>query len=97
MSNLIDELRQSIADGLTDRSLTSCSRWAANRRVMGEPFPGPYSWTYHPWGREMHDSSASFNYAMKSAQAGVTEVAINRALYVLDDCGEMSSMSCQPR
>ena len=64
MSNLINELRQSIADGLTDRSLTSCSRWAANRRVMGEPFPGPYSWTYHPWVREMHDSSASFNYAM---------------------------------
>lgn len=84
MSNLIDELRRSIADGLTDRSLTSCSRWAANRRVMGEPFPGPYSWTYHPWVRQMHDSSASFNYAMKSAQAGVTEVAINRALYVLD-------------
>ena len=51
---------------------------------MGEPFPGPYSWKYHPWVREMHDSSASFNYAMKSAQAGVTEVAINRALYVLD-------------
>jgi len=84
MSNLIDELKRSIADGLTDRSLTSCSRWAANRRVMGEPFPGPYSWTYHPWVREMHDSNASFNYAMKSAQAGVTEVAINRALYVLD-------------
>ena len=84
MSNLINTLRQSIADGLTDRTLTSCSRWAANRRVMGEPFPGPYSWTYHPWSREMHDSSASFNYAMKSAQAGVTEVAINRALYVLD-------------
>ena len=84
VGNLINALRQSIADGLTDRSLTSCSRWAANRRVMGEPFPGPYSWTYHPWSREMHDSSASFNYAMKSAQAGVTEVAINRALYVLD-------------
>jgi hypothetical protein len=32
----------------------------------------------------MHDSKASFNYAMKSAQMGVTEVAINRAFYVLD-------------
>ena len=84
VSNLINALRQSIVDGLTDRSLTSCSRWAANRRIMGEPFPGPYSWKYHPWVREMHDSSASFNYAMKAAQAGVTEVAINRALYVLD-------------
>ena len=56
MSDLIQVFRQSISDGLTDRTLTSCSRWAANRRVMGEPFPGPYSWKYHPWVREMHDS-----------------------------------------
>jgi len=44
----------------------------------------PYSWEYHPWVREMHDSQASFNCAMKSAQMGVTEVGINRAFYVLD-------------
>lgn len=51
---------------------------------MGDPFPGPYSWTHHPWVREMHDSWAGFNYCMKGAQLGVTEVAINRALYTLD-------------
>jgi len=33
----------------------------------------------------MTDSQSSFNYAMKSAQMGVTEVAINRAFYVLDE------------
>lgn len=32
----------------------------------------------------MHDSTASFNYSMKGAQLGVTEVGINRALYVID-------------
>lgn len=51
---------------------------------MGEPFPGPYGWRHHPWVREILDSTAPFNYAMKAAQLGVTEVAINRALYVLD-------------
>jgi len=84
MSTLLDELKRTIADGLVGGSLTSCSRWASKRRIMGEPFPGPYSWVHHPWVRDMHDSKASFNYAMKSAQMGVTEVAINRAFYVLD-------------
>jgi len=51
---------------------------------MGEPFPGPYSSKYHPWVKELHDSEASFNYAMKGAQLGVTEVGINRAFYTLD-------------
>lgn len=32
----------------------------------------------------MHDSTASYNYAMKAAQLGVTECGINRAFFVLD-------------
>jgi hypothetical protein len=51
---------------------------------MGPPFPGPYGWKYHPWVREILDSTATHNYAMKAAQMGVTEVCINRALFVLD-------------
>jgi hypothetical protein len=51
---------------------------------MGGDFAGPYSWTYHPWVKEMHDSWATYNYAMKGAQLGVTEVAINRSFYTLD-------------
>lgn len=82
--DLLATLRQAIADGLKGETLTSCSRWATIRRVMGEPFPGPYSWKYHPWVRDMHDSQASYNYAMKSAQMGITEVGINRAFFVLD-------------
>ena len=84
MSSLLEELKLVIADGLQDRTLTTCSRWAAKRRMMGEPFPGPYSWKFHPWVREMHDSWAGFNYAMKGAQLGVTECGINRALYTID-------------
>lgn len=82
--DLIDDLKLSIVDGLKNRSLTSCSRWASKRRIMGGDFAGPYSTKYHPWVTEMHDSEAPFNYVMKGAQIGVTEVCINRALYTID-------------
>jgi len=51
---------------------------------MGGEFAGPYSDCKHPWVREMHDSWAPFNWVMKGAQVGCTEVAINRALYTID-------------
>lgn len=78
------EIWDLLGEGLDAHNLTTCSRWSAKRRVMGPPFPGPYGWKYHPWVREILDSKAAYNYAMKAAQLGVTEVAINRALYVLD-------------
>jgi hypothetical protein len=51
---------------------------------MGEPLPGPYSFHYHPWCKDIHDSRAGFNTIMKSAQMGITEVAINVAFYTVD-------------
>ena len=84
MSSLLDALKLTIAEGLRDRTLTSCSRWAANRRIMSGDFAGAYSWKHHPWVKELHDSWAPFNVAMKGAQLGVTEVAVNRALYIID-------------
>jgi hypothetical protein len=84
MKTTLEEFRETVAQGLRSRTLTTCSRWAEYRRVMGEPFPGQYSFEHHPWCREISDSTASFNSAMKSAQMGVTEIAINRALYTVD-------------
>ncbi|GMU26117.1 MAG: hypothetical protein AMXMBFR16_10220 [Candidatus Uhrbacteria bacterium] len=83
MNDLLSEFREAIASGLRSQTLTSCSRWAEYRRIMGEPFPGPYSFKYHPWCREITDSKAAYNTAMKAAQMGVTEVAINRAFYTV--------------
>lgn len=71
-------------DGLLNDTLTTCSRWSSKRRVMGGDFGGFYSTKYHPWVKEMMDSKASFNYAMKAAQMGVTEGGVNRAFYVID-------------
>jgi hypothetical protein len=51
---------------------------------MGAPFPGPYSYKYHPWAREICDATAAFISSMKAAQTGLTECAINRALFTID-------------
>jgi hypothetical protein len=51
---------------------------------MGQPLPGPYSCRFHPWAREIHDSSATYHWIIKAAQLGLTEVALNRVFYTLD-------------
>lgn len=84
---LLDDFRASLADGLANRTLNSCYRWAQKRRIIQDVItnePAPYSARLHPWVVGMHDSKAPFNYSMKGAQLGVTEVIINRALYSID-------------
>ena len=75
---------QTIAAGLTKNSITSCSRWAEQHRVMGGAFGGRYSTKFHPWVKEILNSRAPFTWSMKAAQTGLTEAAINRAFYALD-------------
>jgi hypothetical protein len=76
---------QRVAEGLQRRSVTSCSRWAERYRVMGgRSFPGPWTFTYHPWLRGMHDSEAELNVGMKAAQMGFTETALNIVFYHID-------------
>ncbi len=82
--DLMQEFRMTIAEGLQSQSLTNCMRWAANRRVMSGDFSGGYSAKHHPWVTEMHNSKASFNYVMKGAQLGITEILINLAFYTID-------------
>lgn len=81
---LLTDFGESLNSGLVSRTLSTCSRWVTHRRIMGEPFPGPYSFKYHPWCREVHDSEAGFNTIMKAAQMGLTEVAINVAFFTVD-------------
>ncbi len=84
MSDLQDAFVNQLVSGLQGKTLTTCSRWAEYRRVMGSPFPGPYTFKYHPWCKGIMDSVAPFNTSMKAAQMGITEVAINRAFYTID-------------
>ena len=84
MGTLLTDFGDVIKSGLVSRTLSTCSRWVTKRRVMGEPISGPYSFKYHPWCREVHDSTAGFNTIMKAAQMGLTEVAINIAFFTVD-------------
>lgn len=81
LKNLIAER---VSEGLKRKTITSCSRWAMKCRVMGRPYPGPWSFTHHPWLREMHDSDAEMNVGQKSAQMGYTETVLNRTFYNID-------------
>lgn len=83
-NTLAADFMATVAEGLQGRSLTTPSRWAAKRIIMGGDFPGPYSTKYHPWVREILDSKAEFNTAMKAAQVGFTVVGMNRALFAVD-------------
>lgn len=77
-------LAQKIRSGLQRKSYSTCSKWAEGCRVMGQPFPGPWSFRHHPWTRGMHDSEAELNVGQKSAQMGYTETVLNRTFYNLD-------------
>lgn len=93
-----------LADGLQANTLTSCSRWACKRRVMGSPFPGPFTFKHHPWTREIHDAQEESLCIQKAAQLGLSEYALNvalfsvvekqlSALYVLPSTGNASDFS----
>lgn len=84
MHELQQVLAERISMGLKNKSITTCSRWALNRRILGPPRPGPWTFKWHPWLREMHDSDATLNVGQKSAQMGYTETALNITFFLMD-------------
>lgn len=53
-------------------------------RVMSKPYPGPWTFRYHPWLKEMHDSEAEMNVGQKAAQLGFTEAVLNITFKTID-------------
>lgn len=84
MTNLISLFKDRLTSGLKRKTITTCSRWAETYRVMGPPLPGKWTFYYHPWLREMHDSNAEFNVGQKSAQMGFTETGLNITFFTID-------------
>jgi hypothetical protein len=74
--------------GLSRSSLTRCSDWASKYRVMGKPYPGPWSFAHLPWLEDMHNSEAELNIGQKSAQMGFTELLMNWSFFSIDILGE---------
>jgi len=77
-------MTQRIAAGLKRRSIVLPSQWAEQYRVMGKPYPGPWTFNLHPWLRGMHDSTAEFNVGQKAAQMGFTETVLNVTFFYID-------------
>lgn len=84
MHELQSLLTNRIASGLKRKSITKCSTWAENYRIMGQPYPGKWSFKHHPWTREMHDAEDYEIIGQKAAQMGFTEACLNRCFYSLD-------------
>jgi hypothetical protein len=84
---LLQMLRERIAQGLTRKSVQSCSKWAEQYRIMGDSFPGPWTFDHHPWLREMHDCKAELMIGQKCAQVGFTETGLNKAFFAIDISG----------
>lgn len=81
---MIDIFQKAIVDGLHRNTLAIPSVWAERCRVMGEPFPGPFSFKHHPWTKEMLNTNHEVCIGQKAAQMGYTEVMLNRAFYTID-------------
>src|SRR5437016_57709 len=81
LQNLIAER---VASGFKRKSIVSCAKWAESYRIMGNPFPGPWTFNYHPWLKEMHECDCDNIVGQKSAQMGYTEFALNLAFYSMD-------------
>ncbi len=84
MHTLETVIRNRISTGLKRHAITRPSQWSEQYRVMGQPFPGNYSFKHHPWTREMHDCTSPLMIGKKAAQVGYTEVALNKAFYTID-------------
>lgn len=84
MNAVATKLKQNIVDGLDRKTLRVPAIWAEKCRVMGEPFPGSYSFKWTPWCREMMNTQFPDCVGQKSAQAGFTETLLNIALFTID-------------
>lgn len=76
---VVDAMMYAFDEGLHNKTLDACSRWAVSRRVMedGEP----YSLEDYPYIEEILNSRAQKNWVMKAAQVGLSEAAFTMALY----------------
>jgi len=77
-------LAERISEGLRRKSVKTCSKWSESYRIMGTPLPGPFTFEWHPWCREMCDCDAEIMIGQKGAQLGFTEVALNKTFYNID-------------
>lgn len=85
MAHLLTEFAAfQIASGLKRKSISLCSKWAEQYRIMGKPFPGPFNFLHHPWTKDVHDCIAEITVTQKAAQMGWTETALDKVFKTID-------------
>jgi phage terminase large subunit GpA-like protein len=70
--------------GLQRNLVNTAGRWACEYRIMGQPHPGKWTFKWHPWLKEMHDSQSQWNIGRKAAQMGFTECCLNIVFFQID-------------
>lgn len=85
MAHVLAQLfAERLSGGIRRHSIRSCSRWAQEYRVMGQPFSGKWSFDHHPWLKQPHDDLCEEIVVQKGAQLGWTEWALNKSFYAID-------------
>jgi hypothetical protein len=77
-------LTERIAGSLKRKSIISAAKWATEYRVLGKPFPGLWTFKWHPWLYDMHMSEYDVNVGQKAAQMGFTETVLNIVFFYID-------------
>lgn len=84
MHELQSAFIDTLVHGLKRKAVTTPSKWAERYRIMGQPIPGPWSFKYHPWLREVHDAKEPQICISKAAQLGFTETVLNITCFNID-------------
>lgn len=82
---LLTSTAEYIGAALRRKAIRTASKWATSYRMMGgKSFPGPWTFKYHPWLREMHDCESELVVGRKAAQMGFTEWGLNKTFFTID-------------
>lgn len=84
MDDLLADFAQQFSEKLTNRTLTSCSRWAEHRIHTPPPYAGPLSFSKFPWQRGILDADSSFVSIQKAAQLGLSVAGLIKTLFMVD-------------
>lgn len=80
---MLESFAKAIADGLINRTLDTCSRWAEHRVHLPHPFPGLMNFDKFPWQRDILNAKEQMISVQKAAQMGFSITGLVKALFTV--------------
>lgn len=77
-------LAERISTGLRRNSIGDSAKWACEYRIMGQPYPGKWTFDHHPWSYGMHKAEGDLLIGQKAAQMAYTEWGLNTTFHGID-------------